>query len=169
MHTQGLDKREKLYVSVYSKPRLAAALGYLSTFFVCTAVVAYLLLVILVSVSDFYKGISFILESFLPFLTVSVFRKLYSAKRPYEVYDFSSLGIESPKEKKGSSFPSRHVFSIFLIGTLAFPYALPLAVCLLVFGVMLGACRVLLGIHFVRDVVAGALIGVASGVIGLLI
>ena len=37
-----------------------------------------------------------------------------------------------------------------------------------VFGAVLAALRVLLGVHFIRDVVAGALIGVISGVIGLL-
>ena len=35
--------------------------------------------------------------------------------------------------------------------------------------VILGAARVLLGIHFIRDVIAGGLIGIVSGIIGLLV
>ena len=48
------------------------------------------------------------------FLLVSAFRKHYNAKRPYELYGFVPL---IKKETKGKSFPSRHVFSIFVIGS----------------------------------------------------
>ena len=46
------------------------------------------------------------------FLAVSCFRAVYSAPRPYE-----TLGIVPllPKETKGKSFPSRHVFSAFMV------------------------------------------------------
>ena len=37
------------------------------------------------------------------------------------------------------------------------------------FAVILAVSRVLLGIHFIRDVVCGALVGVVSGVIGIVI
>ena len=50
----------------------------------------------------------------ISFVAVSIFRKCYNAKRPYEIYDFKPL---IPKDTIGKSFPSRHVFSIFVIGT----------------------------------------------------
>lgn len=46
------------------------------------------------------------------FILVSVFRAKLNARRPYEVYQFQPL---IPKDKCGNSFPSRHVFSIFVI------------------------------------------------------
>ena len=51
----------------------------------------------------------------ISFVAVSIFRKCYNAKRPYEIYDFKPL---IPKDTIGKSFPSRHVFSIFVIGTI---------------------------------------------------
>jgi membrane-associated phospholipid phosphatase len=101
----------------------------------------------------------------LPFALVSFLRKFIAAPRPYEVCKFSKI---PPKESKGDSFPSRHAFSIFAIGTLTlFIYPI-IGAILLVLGVLMCVSRVLLGYHFPRDVIAGALIGVASSLIGTL-
>ena len=43
-----------------------------------------------------------------------------------------------------------------------------LGIGLFALGAALGLIRVILGVHFIRDVVAGALIGVISGAVGLL-
>ena len=102
----------------------------------------------------------------LPFLLVTLLRRLINAPRPYELID---IYPSAPKNKKGESFPSRHTFSIFLIATLCIPWRIYVAVTLAVLGVVLAVCRVLLGYHFVRDVVAGFAVGVISGVIGILI
>ena len=47
--------------------------------------------------------------------------------------------------------------------------SLPLSVILFLFGILLSVCRVLLGMHFIRDVLTGALVGILSGVIGILV
>lgn len=94
------------------------------------------------------------------FLLVSVFRKWYSAPRPYEVLDIKPILV---KDTKGKSFPSRHVFSVFVIGMACF-YTVKLlgaAICLL--GMILACIRVIGGVHFPKDVIAGALLGIAAG------
>ena len=96
------------------------------------------------------------------FLLVSAFRKHYNAKRPYELYGFVPL---IKKETKGKSFPSRHVFSIFVIGSSViwfYPMAGTL-VCLS--GCLLAAIRVVTVVHFPMDVFAGALVGILCGCI----
>lgn len=107
------------------------------------------------------------------FIIVSVYRKLLSAPRPYEVYGFTPA---LKKDTKGKSFPSRHVFSIFIVAFTVFQ-ALPVAgavICVL--GFLLAIIRVVGGVHFIKDVVAGffmALIisivcyGIFCGVFGL--
>ena len=100
------------------------------------------------------------------FLVVSIARKAVNAPRPYELFSFYET---APKKKSGESFPSRHVFSVFAIGSALLFENLPLGVCLIISGVILAATRVLLGIHFVKDTVAGALIGLISGTLGMLI
>ena len=83
-----------------------------------------------------------------------------------ELYDFY---IEKPKEKKGRSFPSRHAYSAFALATLMIYLSIPAAVALFAVAILLCVFRVLLGIHFIRDVITGALVGAFAGVIGLLI
>ena len=96
------------------------------------------------------------------FILVSVFRAKLNARRPYEVYQFQPL---ISKDKCGNSFPSRHVFSIYIIAMAAWYVWMPLGVILCVAGGFLAAARVSGRVHFVKDVVAGALIAVGFGVL----
>ena len=101
-----------------------------------------------------------------PFLLVTLLRRALDMKRPYQVYGFY---VEPPKNKSGHSFPSRHAFSSFVIGVTALFVYPAIGVVLLFFGVLLCICRVLLGIHFIRDVICGALIGAVCSILGVLI
>lgn len=94
------------------------------------------------------------------FAAVSVFRHLYNAPRPYELLDIRPL---IHKDKRGRSFPSRHVFSVFVIAMTFLWLCPPAGVCFLAVGVLLAACRVIGGVHFPRDVIAGAALGVLAG------
>lgn len=91
------------------------------------------------------------------FFLLSIFRNVLSAPRPYEKYGVPPV-LE--KETKGKSFPSRHVFSAFLIaGTVFFRFPLVgagLGIC----GGLLAVIRVIGGVHEPKDVVAGALSGI---------
>ena len=80
------------------------------------------------------------------FVLLSKFREKINAKRPYELYGFKPL---INKNTKGLSFPSRHVFSIFVIWRTV----------ILVMGLFLAVIRVITGVHFPKDVAAGAVIG----------
>ena len=86
-----------------------------------------------------------------------------------EVIECEALSDMASGRKKGHSFPSRHVFSAFIIGTLWMILSPYVGAATLLFGAVIAISRVLLGIHFLRDVIVGAVIGVASGVIGILI
>ena len=102
----------------------------------------------------------------IPFVLVSLMRRYIGAPRPYEVYDFFE---NRPKDSEKNSFPSRHAFSIFAIGTATW-FAYPVfGSILLTLGLMMCFIRVALGYHFPRDVITGALIGVISSIIGSLI
>lgn len=97
------------------------------------------------------------------FVIVSAFRHFYNAKRPYEEMDIDPI---IKKEKAGKSFPSRHVFSIFMVGMTFLQIHIVPALIFFVMGVVLAVLRVIGGVHYTRDVVAGAAIGILSGILG---
>lgn len=101
------------------------------------------------------------------FVIFSFVRYLINRKRPYE-----SLPIQSaiPKDTKGKSFPSRHVFSAVIIGMLYFLWS-PfwfIGIIIFAFSIFLAAVRVLTSIHYISDVVVGAVLGVLCGLIGFI-
>ncbi len=99
----------------------------------------------------------------LSFLLITLFRRIVSAKRPYEVWDVPPL---IDKETAGRSFPSRHVFSAFMIAMAMLWLNIPAGIVLMIAGTFLAVVRVIARVHFVRDVIAGALIAVGLGILG---
>lgn len=157
---------QKLLLRVYNSRRLSLSLKIISHASVVISVLAYALLFALRFNEAVISAVKFICVSAVPFVIVSLVRSFINAPRPYELYEFYE---KKPKDKAGRSFPSRHVFSAFMIAVLSVPVSLPLAVALLAVSLSLAASRVLLGIHFIRDVAAGGIIGTLSGVLGIII
>lgn len=97
------------------------------------------------------------------FLLITVIRAIINAQRPYEKYNYTPV---VRKKTKGKSFPSRHTVSAFIIA-MAFLYIdVKIGVLMLLIAAAIGVTRVLSGVHFIRDVISGAAIGVAVGVLG---
>lgn len=116
-----------------------------------------------------WRAARLLLAAAVPFLFVTVLRHVWNWPRPYEVYTLYDV---PPRQRCGRSFPSRHATSAAVIATLLLmerPDLVFLWGGVSLCAVLLCVCRVLLGVHFVRDVLAGALIGVAGGVLGALL
>ena len=100
------------------------------------------------------------------FLVVTVMRAVINARRPYEKYNYTPV---VPKNTKGKSFPSRHTVSAFIIA-MAFMYIQSrLGVIMLIIATLIGLTRILSGVHFIRDVISGAAIGVIVGILGFFV
>ena len=99
----------------------------------------------------------------ISFILLSIWRDRMNRPRPYEVFGMKPV---ISKETKGHSFPSRHIFCMFLIAVTVFRYAPLPGIIIGVAGAALAVTRVLGGVHFVKDVVDGALIGAGCGIIG---
>ena len=113
-----------------------------------------------------FRALIIALSAAFGFVFVTVMRKVITAPRPYEVMKFCDT---PPREKRGESFPSRHAYSAVVIAVLSAsltPWCLigtvPVAIYICV-------SRAVLGIHFPRDVIVGALFGILFGVFGLVI
>lgn len=154
-------KYEKMLSSVYSHRALCELLRLVGAIAVLFSV---FVLGVLLASSETRRSVELAAVTLIPFIAVSVARKLIDAPRPYELF---AIFDSAPKKKKGEGFPSRHVFSAFLIATVSVPTLPVFASVLFVLASLMAVSRVLLGIHFIRDVAAGAIVGALSGGIGL--
>lgn len=99
----------------------------------------------------------------ISFILLTFFRKAVNAPRPYEVLDIDPI---IKKNTKGNSFPSRHVFSVFVIA-MSIYYVWPsVGIVLMFIGIIIAIIRVIGGVHFPRDVIVGALMGIGCSIIG---
>ena len=94
------------------------------------------------------------------FIAVSLFRHFCNAERPYQKYDIKPI---INKNSPGKSFPSRHCFSASVIAVSISVVHLPLGIVIGVLAVAIAALRVAFGVHFIKDVLFGLLLGAAIG------
>lgn len=103
----------------------------------------------------------------ISFVLLSVGRYFINRKRPYEAFDVPPV---IPKKTKGKSFPSRHVFSATIIAMTYFmmsPWAW-LGIILMVVALVEALVRVLSGVHYISDVIAGMAVGVLASLFYLM-
>lgn len=94
------------------------------------------------------------------FILVSLFRHFYNAPRPYQVYDIQPV---INKNSNGKSMPSRHCFSASVIALSVSVIDLPLGIIIGVLALIIAVLRVAFGVHFIKDVLAGLIVGVVIG------
>lgn len=154
------QRYEQWAAPLRGRPGVVRALNIVNRGIVIVFYVAYALLLGWVCVSDPWRLVPLVGVTAVGFVAVSFFRRRFNAPRPYECCAIAPLIV---RDGAGKSFPSRHTFSAFAIAASWFAASAPVAVVLLVAAGVLAVCRVLGGVHFPRDVVAGALIGSATG------
>jgi len=101
---------------------------------------------------------------FLSHLPVATIKKIYPRKRPYLVLPESKV-MENPLHDH--SFPSGHTTAIFSIVTPLILYLPILAIILVPLAIFVGTSRVFLGLHYPSDVLAGACLGSATGLLSV--
>ena len=97
------------------------------------------------------------------FAAVTAFRYAFNAPRPYEALSIDPL---IKKDTRGKSFPSRHTFSMFMIAASWFAWQPAVGAALFAAGALMAVVRIVGGVHFPCDVVAGALVAIVSAVVG---
>lgn len=100
------------------------------------------------------------------FFVCTIFRKIINEQRPYENMNIHPL---IQKDKKGQSFPSRHMVSVGVIAMAAMYVDKVFGMIMVGIGIMIGIIRPIAGVHYIRDVIAGFAMGILCGIIGLFI
>lgn len=96
------------------------------------------------------------------FIATTLFRYWKNSPRPYEKYKIEPL---IPKNKKGQSFPSRHVASAAIIAMSWLPVNAVVWAILMVVALLIALTRVFAGVHSIVDVTAGYLCAVVVGLL----
>jgi membrane-associated phospholipid phosphatase len=102
--------------------------------------------------------------SALFFLLLTLLRRLCKCPRPYQADK-----RPAPRRGRDDSFPSRHTYSAFFLSCTAFHFAALAGYCLLPLAIALAVLRVKAGVHYPRDVIAGAFLGVIAATVTLLL
>ena len=157
----------KMVNNIKANKRLDKALIFANSILTGLVYISFPILLFALAYNKKYNQlIRIVLVCGISFVLVSVFRYFFNAKRPYAMYGYEPVVA---KEKEGHSMPSRHVFSAFVIAC-AFAYINPkFSIIYFVVATLIAIHRVLVGVHFIKDVVIGALIGIISGIIGFFI
>ncbi|MBR2801590.1 MAG: phosphatase PAP2 family protein [Erysipelotrichaceae bacterium] len=156
------ERYEKMMQHFARHPEQVSALQFLDTLLTIGFVFSYIDLLLLHKESE--KLIPLIAVPAVGLILITLLREWINKPRPAEVYGIPSA---LQKKKPGRSFPSRHVFSAFLIAFSCF-YAGEASMGWLmgILSLVVALIRVCGGLHFVSDVLAGALCALAAALIG---
>ncbi|MGM9941928.1 MAG: phosphatase PAP2 family protein [Bulleidia sp.] len=99
------------------------------------------------------------------FVLCTVMRRVINAPRPYEAESITPLIRKNTVHR---SFPSRHCFSAMVISCTAAVACVPLGIVLGCLAVVEGGIRIIGGVHYPRDIIAGLLLGALCGAVYLL-
>jgi membrane-associated phospholipid phosphatase len=141
--------------------RAATQIGNVG-FALVVAVLSYIL-------GDHRFAIGFALGSLTLLLLVTVIKAFADRARPFNM--MLEARVVGWREA-GLSFPSGHTTQTFFMVTLAtLHFQPPLAVAAILYGIaaLVGITRVYLGVHYPRDVMAGAILGLIWGTVGMLV
>ena len=100
--------------------------------------------------------------AFVGILLFRVLKHSSRRKRPCEIEPHCWASILPPDKY---SFPSGHSITAFGIAVSIRLFYPQLQGCLLVIALLIAASRIILGMHFLSDVLAGSVIGAALGVV----
>ncbi|MDF1495395.1 phosphatase PAP2 family protein [Caproiciproducens sp. CPB-2] len=132
-------------------------------------IVTLIIALVLYFAVNAHLAYEFVLGTLTLWLVVELMKAVIRRPRPF-IYleDVRVVGIRA----RGKSFPSGHTSQAFYMATMLLQYFqgnFAAALVLYVLASLVGATRMYMGMHYPRDVLAGAILGTFWGFIGVLV
>lgn len=107
------------------------------------------------------KGLQLLITFLTSFIFIRVLKYLFGRERPYSAYNF----LDKVAQAESLSFPSGHTFEAFAFATAAALLFKNLWARLFLFlwVILVGLSRMILGMHYLSDVMGGVVFGVITG------
>lgn len=160
------EKYRKLYSAVARIPHAEIVLNVANSLLAALVAGSYMIIFFWSFVLKMPETVPFLFGPAAAFIFVTILRAALNRPRPYEVFGTAPL-LEKDTERH--SFPSRHVASAFVIAVSGLLYDGRICILLSIFGALIAFIRVAGGVHFIKDVAAGAAIGAAFGTAAVVI
>ena len=98
-------------------------------------------------------------STFSYLLAIAFFNNIWHRLRPFEALQ----GVTQLVVESGFSFPSKHAMLVFLLSTYVYRFNKRLGVVFYILSSLVAVSRVVTGVHYPSDVLAGIVIGIIIG------
>lgn len=144
--------------SEYIKEQTKDGLSIVNFVLTLLGVVAFVVLLIYAAIVDLYLAGKILFVCAVSFLAVSLLRKLLNVPRP-----------DGYLKKAGESFPSRHTFSMMIIGLAWINLNALIGFVICGLAMVLGGVRIALGAHRPIDIYGAILLALACAWLGFVV
>ncbi len=156
---------EKFYQTTISfiqkHKHLKTTIIFITKFFPIIPLIIYPIFLIQMIITNHPLLLQTIIKPLFALIFVSFIRKIINRSRPFEIYSIQPLITH----KKGESFPSKHTLSSMIIALTIYHINAPLGIFLIVIGLLLSIGRVLVGVHFISDILCSIIISIVIDLI----
>lgn len=127
-------------------------------------VVGVVFLILLIWKKNRLMVVSSVISVVLSRLVIAeIIKNFLHQPRPYIVLETASKLIVENKDFQ--SFPSGHAAIFFAIATAVYFFNKKLGIVFFITAILVGIARIFVGVHWPSDILAGAVIGIISGII----
>lgn len=145
---------QTMLFNIRKHPNLEKTIKFLAHYTPFITFIVYPLLIIYLYFTKNYLLPEIIICPLISFCLVTILRKIFNRKRPYEKMNIKPL----VKHKQGESFPSRHTVSAFAIAFACLRFNFLLGIIMIVIATIIACSRILCGVHYISDVISAIII-----------
>ena len=153
---------EKLLAWCRSTPQKEKILTRLCQYSPVSVIIIYAVMILYLIFKQDSRLRIVVLIPFIDLVIITLLRKILKKPRPQEIYPIKPL----ISHHLGDSCPSRHTASAFIIAFSCFYIYPPIGVLCFIIALYVTISRIIAGVHFIRDVLIGAIISIVIGYLG---